>query len=812
MTGLRMRIIRACWVLVATMSLALAGVGIWAFLSLTGSLPVLSGSVLLGGLSAPVTIDRDSLGIPTIRGANRVDVARATGFLHGQERFFQMDLLRRSAAGELAELVGAGAVELDLAARVHQFRARARAAVDALPKASRILIEAYAAGVNAGLLELSAPPIEYLVLRASATAWRPEDTFLTIYAMYLDLQRVQWWRESTYGTMHDVLPQPLFAFLAPRGTDWETPVRGASRPSPSVPGPEIVNLRTLDSDIFQPWSGERPQFSDSDMVLGSNAWAVAGDHTRHRAALLANDMHLTIQVPNIWYRASLAYPDLTGNERRITGVTLPGVPAIVIGSNGRIAWGFTNSEGDWSDLVNLDTDSDNGNNYLTPQGYRPFEVRSEIIKVDGSPDQALDVASTVWGPVIDHDHTGRPRALRWVAHDPAAVNLEAMRLEDAGTIEEALTLAARVGMPAQNLVVGDADGHIGWTVIGPIPRRFGHDGRLPSSWADGSRGWDGYLDAHEYPRIVDPPSGRIWTANARVVDGEALDRLGDGGYALGVRARQIRDGLLEIPRASELDMLELQLDDRGLFLERWRRLLLDVLTPESLRGEPRRQELRDHVLHWGGHAAVDSVGYRVIREFRTALADQIFWPLISICRRADPTFDYGRVVQQEGPLWRLVSDRPMHLLQPRYRDWQEQFLEVIDTLLDEVLADGTTRLADYTWGKRNTSHVEHPLSPFIPGVGHWLNMSPRQLPGDSWTPRAQTPHAGASERMVVAPGHETDGIMEMPVGQSGHPLSPHYRDSHEAWARGEATSFLPGDTLNTLVLVPADPGSREPAE
>jgi penicillin amidase len=251
-------------------------------------------------------------------------------------------------------------------------------------------------------------------------------------------------------------------------------------------------------------------------------------------------MHLGISVPNTWYRLSLVFPGVDG-ERRVTGVTLPGAAFVVAGSNGHVAWGFTNSEGDWADLVVLEPDPGNPDAYLTPEGPRTLERGTETIEVAGEKAETLVVESTVWGPVIDKDHAGRRRALAWVALREGGLNAALVRMESAGSLDEAQALAAEAGIPNQNLVVADAAGRIGWTIIGRIPRRVGHGGSVPTSWADGTRRWDGWLAPEDYPRVVDPPSGRIWTANARVVGGEKLAKVGVGGYDLGARQGQIRD-------------------------------------------------------------------------------------------------------------------------------------------------------------------------------------------------------------------------------------------------------------------------------
>ncbi|MFZ1827746.1 MAG: penicillin acylase family protein [Candidatus Competibacteraceae bacterium] len=794
----RRRTLRVSGVMLAL----LASVAIGLYLLLRGSLPLLDGTATLAGLSAPVAIERDALGVSTIRGANRLDIARATGFIHAQERFFQMDLTRRRAAGELAELFGAAALELDRTNRLHRFRHRARHVLALAPPEDQALIAAYTEGVNAGLAALSVSPFEYLLLRMPPQPWRPEDTALVIYAMYLDLQERQWPQDSARGLLRDRLPPALAEFLDPVGTEWDAPLQGEPLATLPPPGPEVFNATIPNPRPPLP-QGERGAFLDSDSTdspRGSNHWAVAGQLTAHGGAMLANDMHLMLRVPNIWYRATFIYLDANGRERRISGVTLPGTPALVAGSNGHLAWGYTNSEGDWADLVLLES-GDNRTTYQTPEGPRPFQTLQETIKVKDRPTEALEILETIWGPVLDRDHQGRLRALRWVAHDPQAVNLKLMELEAAQTLEAALVIAHHSKAPAQNLLLASADGRIAWTLTGPIPRRFGHNGRLPSSWADGQRGWSGWLEPADYPRIVDPPGGRLWTANGRVVAGRWLEVIGEGSYALGARARQIRDGLLARERFTEADFLALQLDNRALFLERWRELLLATLTPERLRADPQRAVLRAFVVDWGGRAAVDSVGYRAVRTFRLAVRERAFAPLIAACQQADPRFDYGSFRQHEGPLWQLVSRQPPHLLDPRYPDWSALLQDAVDATLAELTADGRP-LATKTWGDGQPIRIQHPFSRALPWLSGWLDMPTQALPGDLYMPRIQTPTNGASERLVVAPGREASAILHAPGGQSGHPLSPYYRAGHDAWTTGRPTPLEPGPIQHQLALQP----------
>lgn len=806
------RVLRAALIVLVVLLVAAVAAAFWARGQLRGSLPVLDGERTLAGLSAPVQVTRDALGIPTIRGANRADVARATGFLHAQDRFFQMDLARRRAAGELAALAGGRALALDREIRIHRFRAEAQRAAASLPHDQRAILDAYAAGVNAGLAALASPPFEYLLLRQAAESWKPEDSMLVVLSMFITLQDTDGSYESTLATMADLLPRPMFEFLAPRGSEWDTPIVGGAFATPPIPGPEIYDLRARRTGrTSPPIRGPRPEDVsrgvgaeswelgvDGQAALGSNNFAVAGSLTPDGGALLANDMHLSIRVPNTWYRASLEWPD-----HRVTGVTLPGVPAVVVGSNTHIAWGFTNTYADWGDLVLLDTDPARPGQYLTPQGWREFERHTEILKVAGQDDQTSEVLWTIWGPVLGPDHRGRLRAYRWVAHAADKLGVTVTPLETAGTVEEAVAEANGLGTPGQNFVVADRSGQIGWSVYGAIPRRVGLTGELPASWADGQRTWDGWLTDAEYPRVVNPPSGRIWTANARVVDGEMLAALGDGSYEIGSRARAIRDRLMAKAHFTARDLLDIQLDTSTSFLSRWRTVLVNTLSDDAIGGSERRRDFRDLLVSgWSDRLAPDSTAYRLTRQFRELVSERVIAFVLSECYEADRSFDYRTVRRRDAPIHALVAQQPPHLLDPQYSTWNEMLLAAVDDTIELVMRDRAGPLRDRVWSEMNVPSFRHPLSAAVPVVGRWLDMPREPLPGDLYTPRVHWGSIGASERMVVSPGREAEGIMHMPTGQSGHPLSPFYANSHPAWVRGEATPFLPGPAEHTLTLNP----------
>ncbi len=790
----------ALWLSVLLLALATI-----VFLILRGSLATLDGRQALPGLTANVTVERDALGRPVITAGSWPDMARALGFVHAQERFFQMDMTRRSAAGELSAVLGPGPLELDKSRRMHRLRALARTRIASMSAGESQLIEAYAQGVNAGVGALASRPFEYWLLATRPEPWQPEDLLLVVYAMFFELTDETAQRDAMLTAMSAVYPQEYFDFLMQGGTDWDAPMVGqASKPVP-IPAAGVYSLpRTTGAEApAQAATGKRRDESDVSIFPGSNNWALHGSRTASGAGLLANDMHLGLALPNTWYHARLIIrePESGAVAMDVTGVTLPGTFGVVVGSNGSVAWGFTNSYGDWSDRVLIEIDPDDPGRYRVGDGFEDFSEYDETIVIKGEDPAVETYRWTRWGPVLGEDHLGRTHALKWLAHEPEAVNSRIINLASATNVAEALALANEVGAPPQNFVAADRKGNIGWTILGRVPRRAGYDPRLAAAWADEGVGWQGWLSAEDYPHLINPPGGQIWTANARVTDGEWLRLIGDGGYALGARAGQVRDGLRQLSVATERDMLAIQLDDRALFLARWQALLLDALDDAALSGHPARTELRNIVVNWIPRASIDSAGFRLVRAWRTFLSRDVFAALTVEVREADPSLSYNNP-QWEGALWALLQEQPAHLLPAGFASWSEWMLQVADSTIEYYAERYEGGLSERNWGERNRVSVSHPLSQFVPMLAPWLDMPVVPLPGDARMPRVQGPGFGASERLGVSPGLEDQGYFHMPAGQSGHPLSPFYASEHEAWADGDWVPFQPGSPRFVLRLVP----------
>jgi penicillin amidase len=793
----------------------------WLYSRIDAALPQLTGKKTVFGLSGVVVVDRDEQGIPTIKAKNRVDIAVAIGFIHAQERFFQMDLLRRNSAGELSSLFGNLALDYDKSIKRHRFRDRARAIVNQLPSEQLQLLKGYTRGVNRGLSALHAEPFEYLLLQQEPVQWSEEDSILTIFSMYIDLQQHNGKRERTVGLLNKVFPTEVFNFLNPKGSQWDAAIDNTTYspyPLPISAWPAVSNASISNSNLHSNLNNIYDLSNASDMFVfepttkkyqdsefpGSNNWAVSGNISNTGSAIIANDMHLGIGVPNTWFRASFEYPN-KGKTVKITGATLPGTPNIVIGSNGHIAWGFTNSYGDYSDVITLNV-SKNGKQYLTAKGYKDFTYHRQVIAIKNEAPQEINIKETIWGPVIGKDHQGHLLAYRWVAHDKEAINFTLTELELAQNIDQAFDIAARSAIPSQNMMVGDSSGNIGWTIMGPIPKRRTNTGDVPRFWDNKDNTWQGYLSPEEYPQIKNPKNNRLWTANSRVVGGEMLSKLGNGGYALGARSSQIRDLLLAKDIFDEASLLSIALDDRALFLKRWHNFLLDeVLTETVLQKNKDFPQIRSMLLSEKDLiASTDSVAYRLVRNFRLTVRDLVFSELNKSLKTVDASYDFSTIHHQiESPLWELITKQPKNLLMLTEDSWSSLFNKALQQTFNNMTKKDTSSeqsLLAATWGQYNTTKIQHPLSKSVPALAYWLDMPKIALSGDSYMPKVQGKSFGASQRMVVSPGNEEQGIFHMPTSQAGHPWSPYYGDGHKDWEQGKASPFLPGKTKYTLTL------------
>ena len=766
-----------------------------AYIALRGSLPLLDGEQKLSSLTLPVTVARDALGTVSITASRLADAMRALGFAHAQERFFEMDLTRRSAAGELSALLGNATLTMDRDKRRHRLRARMSAQWLSMPPAERESLTAYTDGVNAGLNGLAARPWQYLVLRASPEPWREVDSMLVVGEMYFMLQARGFDERFNEIRLRQKVGDRLFDWLKPSGGDWDAALDGSVVAPSAMPGPSEIDTRKT------PLAASLTGLSEVDSVaaVGSNNWAIGGALTRHGGAMLADDMHLGLGVPNIWFRTQMQIGEGAASQH-VAGVSLPGLPAIVVGSNGHIAWGFTNGYGQWFDWVALPK---------APTGGKPaLSTHRETITVKGGENVDIEVRESPWGPILrtdaDHDYT-----LSWVPYRDGSVNLRAGDMMFAQSVDQAIVIARESGMPHQNALIADKQGNLAWTIMGRIPdsataQRQSTRGQLTPVEALPT----GWLAADRYPLVRNPADARLWTANNRQLGpaaGEGGDLIGDGGFDLGARAMQIRDRLRAQPTFDEKGLYAIQLDDESRFLKRWAGL---AQSTASARANEKTSALAVELMRWNGRANVDQTGHRIARAFRQQVMDQLWKAWLaaaaapsgpSVPGEQDGKFSFDG--KFEYPAWQALSARPPYLLPKPHADWDD-FLAGQLTLVHDDLVKQHGSLQEATWGKRNIARIKHPFSRAMPFLSWVLDMPASPLAGDNNMPQVAAPTFGASQRLVVSPGREEHAILTMPAGQSGHPLSPFYGAGHDDWLHGKPTPLLAGKTRYTLQLTP----------
>ena len=769
----------------------LIGAGAAAVFVLRGSLPKLNGEVTLPGLSASVTVERDELGIVTIRAKNQADASRALGYVHAQEQYFEMDLVRRSSAGELAELVGASAVSADEAVRVHRMRARVEANLDAFVGNYAEEMQAYVDGANAGLGALATQPWPYLLLGQAPKPWTMVDSALAGYALYFDLQadlndiELEAWR------LKQVLPAELYEFLAHEGTRFDAPLFGEGFGHAVIPSADELDYRTQ-----APGERTTAQLLSDSVVLGSNNFAVGKEATEDGRAILAGDMHLGLRAPNIWFRVRLVYDDPAAPNGKvdISGVSLPGMPAIISGSNGRVAWAFTNGYADTSDYMYYEDCAANAE-------CAGATIYTETIQVKDE-QQTFEIAETEWGPIVHRTADGGALAVRWTAHQPGAITTGLMDFVRATDLDNLFELADGAAVPIQNMLAADRNGRIGWRILGALPDRaegcsLGDIDLVYTPDMDCAP-WEIRTDIS--PQIKDPEDGRLWTANSRVIGGEDYDRFGTGAYALASRSWQIREGLNAKQTLTERDLLAIQLDDEAVLMADWYEILRETVVGNS---DTTLQKIADATAVWGGHASTDSVSYRITKDFRLEVQSLLYRGLVSpyVTGTDVAGLELG-LASHEGWAWPLVTERPEHMLPAAYASWNDLFETAAKESLKRREADGVD-VYSVTWGEVNKAAICHPIAAALPSqLASLLCMPADELAGDSDVPRVARPTSGASQRTIVSPGLEAQGIMHMPGGQSGHILSPFWGSGHADWVEGNPSAFLAGATKYTLEFRP----------
>ena len=747
-------------------------------------------------LAAPVAIDLDAVDVPTIAAGSIEDAARAEGWQHARERFLQMDLARRGAAGELGEIVPQG-IALDRRSRPLGLRRVAERAFAAMKPAHRALLEHYAEGVNAQLA--GGAPLEYRVMRLTPEPWRPEDSLLVQLGMAIFLDGSadsDRGRSAVFATM----PPEVARFLTSSAGALSMSVDGAPLPPPpALPAASALDLTPRTQRAVAPTAS-----APGELHPGSNAFAVAGSRTKDHRAIVGNDMHLGLTAPGIWYRVVLEWPGA-----RLAGLSLPGVPLIVQGTNGHVAWGFTNLTADLADLILVETDPKDPARYLTAEGSEPFTV-TEVRLGKAPRDEALTVRTTRFGPIVGDAGGGRLLALRWVFLEEGALDCGLFDMATATTLEGALDAARGWRGPPQNTLVAASDGRIGWTIAGSLPAR---ERPTPSitPWRS-APAWRGVLPANAKPRIIDPESGILTSGNQlAIAPTGALAAVLGWDEAPGDRAHRMRELLSARSDWTETELCAVQLDVLSPRLVRWRDAILAAL-PKQLDGDVARTA-RSVLAEWNGRVDADASAPEVVdacrRELRKRYAAALGGEI------ADGISDEA--------LLRMLESRAPHLAPAKDGDWT--------TLAAGVLADAAaaTRVASEgrfdkktggpidepirfrTRGSANISVIRHPAADALGPAAKMAEMPRAQLPGHPTCVRVSAPAFGASERSVISPAHLGDAILVTPCGQAGMPTSPHFRDLHNYWMRGEPFPLLPGEAKRRVELVADLPADEAPA-
>lgn len=756
-------------------------------------------TVSVPGLVEPeVTLRIDAEGVPWVVAETMDGLCQGEGFLHGQHRFFQMDMMRRYAAGELAALMGSAMANVDRTQRKFMLRGVAGSVLAKLPAAHLACLEAYAHGVNAGLANLQAAPPEYLLLQTTPKPWTPADSILVLLSMGDQLCSSAMQSELDREFVLQNGSRELMEFLFPD-------VYAEDQPMQQEGPVELPPLPSCDGVANEIGAGPAIQ---ERLVPGSNAWVVSGDRTTHGGAILANDPHLGLTAPTTWYRVGLyappgspaAWPEMDGQPSEawwVFGLSLPGLPGVAIGTNGYVAWGFTNSEADTQDIVRIAEHPTDPNQYQVATGvdgspvYETYTWERETIEVSRAEPKDLDIRMTRWGPVFSSMSDEFPRVRKWTLTEPGGLDMGILDVPRVRTTDEALSRLAAWAGPPQNALVADRDGHIGWTITGRFPRRDGIDGLTPVFWTGGEH-WNGWLDEADRPRVMDPSSGVLYSANNRMASLETAQKLGRD-WAPPTRAARIGSMLAGQDRFNEQELAAMQLDTAMPHLRPLQQRILALIDEDEMDIDIRRA--RAHIASWNGTAGADQVGFRILLLLDRLLTEEV------LQRVLPGSMDYAIRVDQTA-LRRLIDQADMDCIPIRFDSWDEAHDVLFRSVVESMVAEeGDGGGLDLPWGLVNRSEIMHPFSKGTPWGGAQLDLPRHPQSGHPSAVRVAHPRFGASARLVVGPGHEQEGILQTPGGQSGHFLSSHYRDLHEAWRTGAATGLLPGEPISTVRLV-----------
>jgi penicillin amidase len=762
---------------------AILGALFWFYSVARSALPQLDGTVRVPGLSAPVRVIRDSHGVPTIEAENPGDLYFAQGYVIAQDRLWQMDGMRRFAAGELAEVLGSGLIAHDKEQRILGLRLAARRALEVISPEERSYFEAYARGVTAYIeSHRERLPLEFRILRYSPHPWTAEDSMLIPAQMIKDLNHYPYKdalaREKILAKLGPDLTADLFV-----NTSWHDRPPTASRPTLGNQKNDDEEEEEIETEKGISITWRTPAFdSDSRLLIGSNNWVVSGAHTVSGKPLLSNDPHLGHQMPNLWYQVHLRSGKLD-----VAGVALPGTPAVILGHNQRIAWGFTNVGPTVEDLY-LETFNSDGQ-YLTPQGWKHPQHRQEIVHVKGKPDVAVDVVLTRHGPIITELIPGETRqlALRWTAYDGARSPF--FDLDSAQNWQEFRAALSKFDAPGQNVVYADVDGNIGYQSSGKIPIRASGDGGLPENGSDDAHEWTGYIPFEKLPSIFNPVSGIIATANGRITPDNYPYSISTG-WESPWRTSRIYRVLESGKKFSAADMLELQTDIYSEF-ERYSAERF-VYAVDHAKASTRSKQAAEIMRNWDGRMSGNSAAPVLASRARHELMRLLLEPKLGPAPDSNTkhgvlswkTYNWG---MESVWLENVFLHQPKRWLPENFSNYDDLLATAVENTVrgDDVPKDLNT----WNWGAYHPLEIQHPILSQIPILRRWAAPGLQPQSGSGFTVKAVTRRAGPSERMTVDLADLDHSTLNIVTGESGNFLSSNYMDQWKAWHEGFTFPF-----------------------
>lgn len=770
-------------------------------------LPQLDGTIFLPGLHKEVTVERDNWGIPHIRAASLEDAVEAEGYVMAQDRLWQLDLMRRASRGQLSEIVGPLALKSDRQFRTFGFSRAAERDFAAMDQESRTLMEAYARGVNRFIDQhQKSLPLEFSLLNYKPQHWQPTDSLVIAGYMYQTLTDT-WERELDRAKIEArVGPErskDLFAEDSPMDHfvigDPHVPNDGskASRVRPdhrqedddsddtvlkaALGGTTNVATPEGPADLTSAlWPSiqdylEQTQ-SEIRQGLGSNNWVVSGNHTATGKPLLANDTHLELSIPPIWYEIHLSAPNYNAE-----GFTLPGAPLIVIGHNDRIAWGFTNNGADVQDLY-IETFIPPDLHYRVPgkPGWAKAQVFDEVIHVKDHPDEHFQVVVTRHGPIVRIDGD-KEYALKWTALEPGGLGNTYNWLSRAQNWDEFRAVMKNVWGPGQNAVYADVEGNIGYFMAARVPiRKRGH-GEVPVPGDTDDYEWTGYIPFDQLPQALNPDSGLIVTANARVVGPGYTPYLTDR-WEEPYRTARIYDLLHNKNGLRPIDMLRVETDTYSypdVFLAD--QLLSAAKTAQPK--DPRAEKLIEGLRDWNGIADADSPLVSFLEMARRSSLHLLLEPYLG----NDTNLYEWR---STAFLQKILTERPPNWLPPAFKSYDELLAAGADRAVNMLVEQSkSSRIRDWEWKKFDSLDMLHPLGR-QGALKQLLSISGKPQSGTLYSVRAATTHHGPSMRFIANLANWDDSILLIPAGESGQLGSGHYTDQFSYWYEGKPI-FIP---------------------